>query len=55
MERKAQQEAEAPEDRRRWRDKRRHNNQPDKRLKRGMTRGCSATRGRGVGVREASV
>jgi hypothetical protein len=39
MARTAQQEAEVPVDGRRRHDKRRHNNQPYKRCKRGMTRG----------------
>ena len=49
------QEAEAPVDGRNQCDKRQHDNQPDKRDKRGVTRGGVATRGVGAGEREVSV
>ncbi len=45
----AQLELEALADGRRWGDERQHNNQPDKRRKRGMMRCGSAMRGGGAG------
>jgi hypothetical protein len=51
----AQQELEAPVDRRHQRNERQCNDQPDKRFKRGVMRGSSAMRGGGdTGEREAA-